>query len=145
MYSGGCVSACPLRWHSLHLIWSCFSWGHVVHCTFVLCVHIEYKIVKQEACLVGNYLLKCRFCFQRAYIVLLLHNPAILEKGTCDRICVSGFGTKTFPSIFMQHNLFYFWKSTECWASELISVIVSKVGRQWLLVFFISERKWYSF
>lgn len=112
MYSGGCVSACPLRWHSLHLIWSCFSWGHVVHCTFVLCVHIEYKIVQQEACSVGNYPLKCRFCFQRAYIVLLLHNPAILEKGTCDRIYMSGFGTKTFPSIFMQHNLFYFWKST---------------------------------
>lgn len=28
-------------------------------------------------------LLKYRFCFQRAYIVLLLHNPAVLEKGTC--------------------------------------------------------------
>lgn len=110
MYSGGWVSARPLRWHSLHLIWSCFSWGHVVHCTFVLCVHIEYKIVKQEACLVGKYLLKCRFCFQRAYVVPLLHSPAILEKGAWDRLHVSGFGTKAFPSIFMQHNLFYFWK-----------------------------------
>lgn len=110
MYSGGWVSARPLRWHSLHLIWSCFSWGHVVHCTFVLCVHIEYKIVKQESCLVGKYLLKCRFCFQRAYVVPLLHSPAILEKGAWDRLHVSGFGTKAFPSIFMQHNLFYFWK-----------------------------------
>lgn len=46
-----------------------------------------------------------------------LYCPAIAQsccigKGDLCRIYVSGFGTKTFPSIFMQHNLFYFWKST---------------------------------
>lgn len=138
-------SASPLRWHTLHLIWSCFSWGHVVYCTFDLCVHIEYNVVKKEDAyqyLENIYLVECGFRFILSHYCTALFyckRWLVIE-------CVSSFGTKSSPWMFMQHNVFFFWKSIVLrqWVDFLSLFFFLEVGRHLALCIF-SQRKWYSF